>query len=175
MLHYEDLPPLVGTPEEVKRATIVRFACLHTIQNTQRVLMQEVGLGKRSPQVYHRQTAALQLTMSLYRHASWWLAPFPFLEHDFRLTWGRIMAAPYRIVEGHSRFVFAEREHDFAQRLAPLAPHLICQEVSCVLCGQKMVRTHLRSVWEPDWCGWCMPTELVLPITDAEDRVLVTA
>lgn len=175
MLHYDDLPALTGTPEEIQRAKIVRSACLRTIQRTQRILLQEVGLKNRSPQSYHRQTAALKITMCLYTQASWWIQPFPFLEQEFRETWGRIMAARYRIVEGYPRFIFSEQEQGFAQVLAPLAPHLICQEIRCVCCGARMVRSSLTTLWEPEWCSTCFPTEVCLPTTDAEQEVLAFA
>lgn len=166
MLHYEDLPPLVGTPDEIERGRIVRFACLHTIQNTQRALLQEVSRGKRSVHTYHRQTAALQITMSLHTQASWWVMPFPYVEQDFRATWGRIMAAPYRVIDGFPRFIFSEQEQDFAHILAPLAPHLIYQEIRCVHCGLMVVRSCQRSLWEPVWCGCCIATEVLPPLSE---------
>lgn len=163
MLHYDDLPPLSGTEEEQKRAKIVRSACLRTIQRTQRLLMQEVGLRHRSVHTYHRQTYALQILMCYYRQASWWLLPFPTLEQEFRATWARIMAAPYRMIEGRPRFIFCEEEEDFAQILAPLAPDLICQKMRCSTCGTSIVRSSLKSLWEPAWCGCCLPTEILVP------------
>jgi hypothetical protein len=163
MLQYRDLPLLEGEHDEIEKAQVVRFACLRTIQKTQRALLVQVGAGRRSVQTYHRQTYALRLTMAFHRKASWWTAPFYKVEQDFRNTWGRIMSARYRIIEGQPRFVFPVEECLFARALAPLAPDLLYQEVPCARCGGVLLRPALQSVWEPLWCGTCFPTELVVP------------
>ena len=162
MLRYDDLPTLIGgTTKELARAKIVRSACLRTIQNTQRQLLHEVGLKRKSVQTYHRQTQALRLTLALYTHTSWWLRPYPKIEQELRLTFSRVMQARYRLVQGTYRFVFPQETYAFVQLLAPIAPDLIYFSMPCPHCGIPLVRPALAPIWEPSCCTCCMPTSLI--------------
>lgn len=159
MLHYEDLPPLQGSTEDLARAKVVRFACLRIVQQTQGQILHLVGSGRSSVRQYHRQALAIRLAMSLYTEASWWLRPYRQIEEEIHAMWQRLMVAPFHLVQGHLVFLLAERDYVFARQLAETYPSLVQLAGTCEHCG-----CHIPAMSSQQRCSSCHAMEYLPPL-----------